>query len=385
MKCLKLNYYLPKVAAFIHNFFVSLKRSYYSNIPFKGISTITMLRGRLISGLRCTLTGFERNCPNGLFLSKNLKNYQIRILSNQINKLRRYTDLATLKPLAHTGLLNPWFVTGFSDGESSFYIGIIKSDKSKLGFYVLPCFQINIHKKDLDLLKSLKSFWGVGKIYTQKESCSYFVNSLKDLTIIVQHFEDYPLITQKLADFKLFKQAIDLISRKEHITLAGLQKIAAIKASLNWGLSEELMIAFPNTIPVQRPLLPHTEGNIPNSCWLVGFTEAEGCFSVILNESPTAKTGFQVQLRFKLTQHIKDEKLIRSLVEFFGCGKVYTYKNTVDFKITKLTDFIDKVLPVFREVSLRGAKAKDWLDFCKAVDILVKKEHFFVFFTGGFK
>ena len=38
------------------------------------------------SCLRCTLTGFERNCPKGQFLSQNLKNYQIRALSKLINK-----------------------------------------------------------------------------------------------------------------------------------------------------------------------------------------------------------------------------------------------------------------------------------------------------------
>ena len=52
--------------------------------------------------LRCTLMGFERN-------------YQLRILSNQINAVRMYTNLSQ-KPY-----MNPWFFTGFSDAESSFY------------------------------------------------------------------------------------------------------------------------------------------------------------------------------------------------------------------------------------------------------------------------
>jgi len=77
---------------------------------------------------------------------------------------------------------------------------IIKSQKSKLGWYVLPSFQINIHKKDpFFLLKKncLKLFWGVGKIYIQKESCSYFVNSIEELILIIKHFDNFPLITKK--------------------------------------------------------------------------------------------------------------------------------------------------------------------------------------------
>ena len=46
---------------------------------------------------------------------------------------------------------------------------------------------------------------------------------------------------------------IDLMSRKEHLTIEGLHKIVdasrSIKASLNLGLSDKLKVAFPNVIP----------------------------------------------------------------------------------------------------------------------------------------
>jgi LAGLIDADG endonuclease len=69
---------------------------------------------------------------------------------------------------------------------------------------------------------------------------SFRVNSLHDLTnIIIPHFENYPLLTQKLADFKLLKQVIELIENKTHFTKEGLQEIINIKASMNLGISEE--------------------------------------------------------------------------------------------------------------------------------------------------
>jgi hypothetical protein len=51
---------------------------------------------------------------------------------------------------------------------------------------------------------------------------------------------------------------------KEHITLEGLQKIINIRATLNFGLSKELQLMFPETIPVPRPLketcvIPHSD------------------------------------------------------------------------------------------------------------------------------
>jgi hypothetical protein len=66
------------------------------------------------------------------------------------------------------------------------------------------------------------------------------------------------------ADYYLFKQAFDLVSRKEHLTQEGLNKILAIKASINRGLSEGLNPAFPNIIPVQRPLGLETKIPDPN-------------------------------------------------------------------------------------------------------------------------
>jgi hypothetical protein len=48
-------------------------------------------------------------------------------------------------------------------------------------------------------------FFGVGVINTYGNVAMYRVKSVKDITnIIIPHFIQYPLITQKGADFKLF-------------------------------------------------------------------------------------------------------------------------------------------------------------------------------------
>jgi hypothetical protein len=93
---------------------------------------------------------------------------------------------------------------------------------------------------------------------------SFRVNSLQDLTnIIIPHFVKYPLLTQKAADFYLFRQVTELMKNKAHLTTEGLQKIINIKASVNLSLSDELKYKFINTVPVQRPTINST--NIPDS------------------------------------------------------------------------------------------------------------------------
>ena len=53
---------------------------------------------------------------------------------------------------------------------------------------------------------------------------------------------------------------------KEHLTEEGLQKIVAIRASLNWGLTDKLTAAFPSIVPVRRPSnmrrAPFSEGKV---------------------------------------------------------------------------------------------------------------------------
>jgi hypothetical protein len=79
-------------------------------------------------------------------------------------------------------------------------------------------------------------FSGTGSISISKarHSASYSVKSIKDITtIIIPHFCKYKLLTQKAADFILFKKVVKLINTKAHLTNEGLHQIINIKASLN--------------------------------------------------------------------------------------------------------------------------------------------------------
>jgi len=154
-----------------------------------------------LAHLRYALTGFEINS-------------QIRIPSNHLNTSRR---LYTCLPIN----LNPWFLTGFCDGESNFLVRIVKSNSVKVGWAVQPLFFFlwnwvyTFGPKDFSLLKNIRAFWGVGEIYYKENSCNYMVQSLRDLNIIVNHFERYPFLTKKREDFILFAQIVTLI--KENI------------------------------------------------------------------------------------------------------------------------------------------------------------------------
>lgn len=42
------------------------------------------------------------------------------------------------------------------------------------------------------------------------------------MAAIIKFFDSYPLVTQKWADYLLFKKAYELILNKEHLTIGGV-------------------------------------------------------------------------------------------------------------------------------------------------------------------
>lgn len=53
---------------------------------------------------------------------------------------------------------------------------------------------------------------------------------------VIDHLDKYPLIINKLAYYILFKEVVEMMLLKEHLTSEGLEKIVAIKAAMNRGL-----------------------------------------------------------------------------------------------------------------------------------------------------
>ena len=320
--------------------------------------------------LRYTLMGLERD-------------YQVKIPSKQIIQLKRYYStrssdksiLNTLDMMLESSQLENWFVTGFVDAEGCFCISVRKKSSS---WYCEPKFEISLHKNDLEVLQRIQAhFEGKGSIIKHgKESFLYVITSTKEIfDVVIPHFDKYPLKTQKLADYLLFREAVELIRNKKHLTDEGLRKIVGLKASLNLGLSDELKTAFPDTMVVSRPLVINQE--ISNPHWLQGFTCGEGCFLIKVSKSKGSKLGYGVQLIFQLTQHIRDIELMESLVTFFGCGRIVQDLNysRVNFIVSKFSDIIDKVLPFFNQYPVIGIKNENFKDWSIAAEIMKNQGH----------
>ena len=163
------------------------------------------------------------------------------------------------------------------------------------------------------------------------------------------------------------------MSEKAHLTDNGLKKIINLKASLNLGLPKKLLETF-KVVPVERPKF--NPASIPNPAWLAGFCEGESCFFISISKSPKSKTGWAVQLVFKITQHSRDIKLIQLIKDFLDCGRVEKRAGfAVDFTVTSIKDIESKILTFFVKYSLLGHKLLNLKDFNEAFKIMETKGH----------
>ena len=221
-----------------------------------------------------------------------------------------------------------------------------------------------LHKKDLALLERVQAFYGVGTIIKGIDSVCFSVQSIKDLrNVIIPHFDRYPLVGEKQADFLLFKSIVELMYKQKHLTIEGLREIVSISASLNLGLSDGLVKAFPDITPIKRAKLEAPETIDPH--WLTGFVDGEGCFFVGCSSSKAYRVGYQIQLKFILTQHYRDIQLMEKLVNYFGCGTITfdSRKSVVFYTVTNFSCIIKKIIPFFNKYPLEGAKHLDFKDF----------------------
>lgn len=95
---------------------------------------------------------------------------------------------------------------------------------------------------------------------------------------------------------------------------------------------------------------------------MAGFTSGEGYFFINIQKSDTTKSGTQVRLRFELAQHIRDEQLIKSLVDYFGCGRYYSSGEAGYYRCEKFQEIKEIIIPFFQEHKILGVKFLDFHD-----------------------
>ena len=117
-------------------------------------------------------------------------------------------------------------------------------------------------------------------------------------------------------------------------------------------------------------------------CWISGFVDGEGCFTVSIIKNSTTKHGKQIFPEFVITQSGKSLDSLKEIQNFFGCGSIVLNKrydnhheDLYKFCVRSVSELSIKIIPFFEEFKLRTSKKNDFIIFCKIVNMMYKKKH----------
>lgn len=132
-------------------------------------------------------------------------------------------------------ILNPYFVSGLTDAEGFFLILSPKNDKTKFKVYFSLKYKISMLNNEIELLKTVKSFFGCGNLRKNKNGTTDFeINDFTFIkTVLIPHLLKYLLRGTKYLDFTSFKEASYIFDKEEHLKEEGINKLFLLKKSMN--------------------------------------------------------------------------------------------------------------------------------------------------------
>jgi hypothetical protein len=134
--------------------------------------------------------------------------------------------------------LDPWFVTGLTEGEGCFCVSFVLRPRMKLGLQALPSFSLSLNEKDRNLLGALQAYFECGGIRESRSdrTFKYEVRSVPELTeSILPHFEEYPLLGVKRRSCEGLARVCEMMWQGHHLRPDGMAQIVTLAHEMNLG------------------------------------------------------------------------------------------------------------------------------------------------------
>jgi hypothetical protein len=263
-----------------------------------------------------------------------------------------------------------WLV-GFIEAEGCFKIKPKYRNKLTVVHSFYFEFEIHLHADDKKVLDFFCETLGLGKVYVRSNSCSWIIGNEKELRVLLDKLDRYPMNGIKLLDYKDFKEAFFLyFDRIGSLNEDLISKILNLKEGMNNG---------------------RTEFNMPDNhqikitdYWLLGLIEGEGTFSIARE-----KLRPIFQLLFTAAQRPLLEEIKNYLINNLGFDRFSLWKlnnssiigiyemkpkgnskPTVCLEIRNINVLHNYFIPFLTNLSFLTKKRLDFADFtliCKAL------------------
>ena len=137
--------------------------------------------------------------------------------------------------------LNPWYITGFVEGEGSFHVALYKDLAMKQKVKIIPEFHISQLNSRKEILEVIKDYFGCGYLKENHRSrfndrtFVYVVRNRNNLTKkIIPFFKKYPFKSNKQLNFQLFEKIVGLMAKGVHKTHKGVRQIINYAYQMNY-------------------------------------------------------------------------------------------------------------------------------------------------------
>jgi len=303
-----------------------------------------------------------------------------------MEKLNKKLDILSCKARSDNSLVNlqPWQITGLTDGEGGFYCSILKtgSKNEDKAFRVKLEFKIVQKSHSENILIKIQNYFACGSVVIDNrktDTKKYHVTALSDIiNIIIPHFDKFPCLTSKFLNFSDWKDIAKLMEAKEHLTKEGLEKIREISSKMNTGrpnidkynfLSESLGLDSNGII----------QTNLPEH-WVQTFIDGEGMF---YNYIKTEENKVTVDSSMEIAQANHDVLILLAIKQFFNAGYIKPKYNmssiTECLNSRSVNRFIIRdtkvIIDFVNKYPMLTRKQLDFLDWLKIVEIKNKGEH----------
>lgn len=171
-----------------------------------------------------------------------------------INRLNKPLSKSTLDKISHLGIipnlddeieivhnkntkLNPDWISGFITGEGSFTY-FRKTRKNSKGDIVKDytlAMEVSQDSKDWFILNSIKEFFEVGKVYTERRGITKFRMTQKDEIIskLIPYFNNCPLQGHKAVQYSIWIEIVKILATEQVRTPARDSKVESLIKELS--------------------------------------------------------------------------------------------------------------------------------------------------------
>jgi hypothetical protein len=117
-------------------------------------------------------------------------------------------------------------------------------------------------------------------------------------------------------------------------------------------------------------------------CYVVGFIDGEGSFSVSIGKHKTLKRGYEVRPEFEIELRADDQPILERILVTIGCGRIYDlsyerygwYPHS-KYKINNNKDLRECLFPFLDKYPPQAKKAEVYKFFKEIVLMVARKEH----------